>query len=44
VLLHQRFKLFQPVGDLSALLVKEVVHDFILFTSIDALLLASYLG
>jgi len=33
VLVYERLQLFEPVCDLSALLVKEVGHGFILFTS-----------
>jgi len=34
-LIHQRLELLQSIGDLSALLVKEVGHDSILFTSVN---------
>jgi hypothetical protein len=42
VLLYKGFQLFEPICDLTALLVKEVGHDFILFTSSDVFQATSF--
>src|SRR5258707_966691 len=42
VLVHLRLHRFQSVCDLSALLVKEVSHGGILFTSVDVLSVTSH--